>query len=36
MNRKSNNKLNIIKPDADSSKVTYPRYSRSFEIDKEV
>ena len=36
MNRKLNNRLNIIKPDADSSKVSYPRNSQSFEIDEEV
>ena len=36
MNRKLNNKLNIIKPDADRSEVNNPRNSRSFEIDKEV
>ena len=36
MNRKLNNKLNIIKPDADSHKVNYPINSRSFEIDEKV
>ena len=33
MNRKLNNKLNIIKPDADSHKANYPINSCSFEID---
>ena len=36
MNRKLNNKLNIIKPDADSYKANYPINSRSFEIDEKV
>ena len=36
MNRKLNNKLNITKPDADSSEVSHPRKCQSFEIDEEV
>ena len=36
MSRKINNRLDIIKPDADSSEVSYPRINRSFEIDKKA
>ena len=36
MNRKLNNRLNITKPDADSSEVSYPRNSGSFETDEDV
>ena len=36
MNRKSNNKLDIIESDAGSSKVSHPTNSRSFEIDERV
>ena len=36
MNRKINNKLNTIKPDADSSEVSRSIDSRSFEIDEDV
>ena len=36
MNRKLNKKLNIIKPDADSSEVSHPINSWRFEIDEKV
>ena len=36
MNKKLNKKLNIIKPDADSSEVSHPINSRRFEIDEKV
>ena len=36
MNRKFINKLNIIKPDDDISKVNHSRKCQSFEIDEEV
>ena len=36
MNRKLNNKLSFIKPDADSSEVSHPRSSQSFDIVEEV
>ena len=36
MNRKLNKKLNIIKPDADSSEVSHPENSQRFEIEEKV
>ena len=36
MNRKLNKKLNLIKPDADSSDVSHPKNSQRFEIEEKV